>query len=1302
MFGEPRPKDLKPIGNMCGVIPNTPYINSDPRPRMPTAMGSINMRTLFDSGATHSAVNAHIGKRIIESGINLKPSGCQLTDVQGNRLTVIGSLDVPITVLNKTIVWPCLVIAQLAEDCILGSDFMHTNNISINFGACKIFFNDAHLEALSSKSITAIHRTFVPENHHVKFKCTITCPDNIILCPGSLVITNRNEIMEGVYLEEVITKVMRKNVIMVVVTNTNPYPVFIKPTHSVGTITDTSAMEILPVSEAKIATFGTPAQTGPITPPGKEKLEYLKENFNCPLDTPPEIRAQYEALILRNHDVFAQDKFDLGFSDRISHTINMKTPQPVYVKQFRIPDAYEEEIMKHVEQWLKQSVIEECSSPYNSPVFCVPKKTGGLRIVQDMRQINKASYVDKFAIKDVQECVDAVGKHNSCIFSTMDMASGFWQQNLTEDSRDFTAFTIPLLNTQFRWKRTVMGLQGAPASFSRLTALVFKGIEKAITYIDDLLTHSQTHEEQLQLLQQCFDRMREFTMKFNINKCVFGARTVTYLGFQISAEGVSPAKDKVEAVKCFRPPTTIKEVRAFVGFCNYFRRMVPNFSRLAGPLISMTKMNSGWTAGTLPPEAMKSFVDMKTALSSNPVVGYSRSGAQNILTVDASTTGLGAIFSQILNGEEKIVSFWSRTIREHESNYTPYMLEMTAVCSALEHFHEHVFGKKILIYTDHRPLIGTSTMQKKTINRLVENMNIYDIDLRYKKGGENQGADYLSRNSLLAISQEDRFAEIKHHQGRDTLTNAIMVFLKHNALPATEETQKMVLAYASRSYIKDGVLWFVPPRSNISRSVLFTPSNMVPTIIKNAHGTALSGHWSTHLTVSRISESYFWPTMAKDVTEFIKFCDACQRAQLPPKKAELIPWPATSAPNERVHVDLFGPLRGDPRFKYVAVITCVFTKWAEVIPIENKEAPTVAKAIFEEWVCRRGVMRMLVSDGGKEFANNLLGELCKLMNIDHHVVTPYSPQSNGQVERFNKDMKRYLLTMLDDTTNWVAFLKPLQFAHNTAVSKSTHFTPHYLTFLSDPRLPDTISAPNVTYSDTYSADSFRRMQYAYKLVYENNVEARQVYAAHFNKKARDRSFEVGDEVLASFPVHQNIPNKKLASIWKGPFAIVEVSENNILFIKSSPRHRAIRIHTNRVRLYNHFKDIVTEEIPATPSTPSSQSTPPTAPTQPLREEPADDLDIQHSVLSIPRRPVLQAPIVPVVIPEVPIQPILLQRQAGHWRINDPPQHPPQPQLPILGPIDRLATELFRQTRSRGPVNPVLQPPDRPLEYSQRK
>jgi hypothetical protein len=172
----------------------------------------------------------------------------------------------------------------------------------------------------------------------------------------------------------------------------------------------------------------------------------------------------------------------------------------------------------------------------------------------------------------------------------------------------------------------------------------------------------------------------------------------------------------------------MKEVRAFVGFCNYFRRMVPNFSRLAGPLIAMTKLSSGWKSGDLPPDAMQSFINMKQALSSGPVVGYLRAGGQYILTVDAATTGLGAILTQATATEEVVISYWSRTLPDHERNYTPYMLEMTAVCSALERFHENVFGRKVIVYTDHRPLLGASTIQKKTINRLVEQMNIYNID----------------------------------------------------------------------------------------------------------------------------------------------------------------------------------------------------------------------------------------------------------------------------------------------------------------------------------------------------------------------------------------------------------------------------------------------------------------------------------------------------------------------------------------------------------------------------------------------
>ena len=407
--------------------------------------------------------------------------------------------------------------------------------------------------------------------------------------------------------------------------------------------------------------------------------------------------------------------------------------------------------------------------------------------------------------------------------------------------------------------------------------------------------------------------------------------------------------------------------------------------------------------------------------------------------------------------------------------------------------------------------------------------------------------------------------------------------------------------------------------------------------------------------------------MSRDVTKFISRCGPCQRARRPPPNASLTPWQPTTKPNERVHIDLFGALKGDPNFKYVAVITCAFTKWTEVIPITDKEAPTVAKAVLEEWICRRGVMQQLVSDGGKEFANHILDELCKLMNIKKHVVTPYHPMANGQVERFNRDMKKYLLTMLEDTSDWVQYLKPLQFAHNTSVSKSTKYTPHFLTFLDDPRLPDTLETPNITYSSTYSADAFRRMQYAYKLVYKNNAEARLAYTTHFNAKAKARHFEVGDEILISFPVNAKTVNKKLATIWKGPFSVIKVADKNILYAKASPHSKTIHVHTNRVRFFQHFNDLIT-----TPAQDQVHNEPTLEQVKNVNKNDDDDDDEDGEDVN-----------------------------EDEDIVNEDGQNPipvaPDAQA-VIPARDQLAAELFgRFTRARGPVADETLP-KRALEY----
>ena len=1238
--------------------------STDPRPISEIHLFSKPCTALFDSGATHSAISADTAEMLKPLGGRSFTSTFRITDVQGNDLKVTGEMSIPVQINNCVRNWKFLIINNLSNKVILGADFMKANNLTLNMTTREIVFADNVGKPWTKKAIHPACKTFIAENTHAKFRCTIDVPKNISLQPGSLVITKRSEIKPGVFVEESITKVLRNNRIFIVATNTNPYPIFLKPSDEAGEVTDTPTLQIIPVDEAHISAFGNENMTGAIPAATSEKLAFIRNNIQCPSDMAAEVKEEYMKLVIQNHDVFASGKFDLGFTDAISHKINMKTKQPVYTKQFRIPDMHQNEILEHITEWLKQSVIEECQSPYNSPVFCVPKKGGGLRIVQDLREINRAAYDDKFAIKDVQECVDVIGSANSRIFSTMDMASGFWQQNLDEASRDFTAFTIPLLNTQFRWNRNVMGLHGASSSFSRLTALIFRDVKKAITYIDDVLTHSETHVEQRRILQECFDRMRQFNMKFNLTKCVFGATDVTYLGYKISSQGVSPANDKVQAIKAFQAPTTMKEVRAFIGFCNYFRRMIPNFSRMAQPLIAMTRKDADWKSGELPTDAENSFNQLKKALSEQPVIGFSKSDGQYVLTVDAATSGLGAILSQISDQKETIISYWSRTLRDHEKNYTPYMLEMTAVCSALEHFHENVTGKKIIVFTDHKPLLGTSTIQKKTINRLVETMNVYNIDLRYKKGADNQGADYLSRhahNEMLEISHQDKRNEIRIHQKNDAITNGIRRFLEQNHLPPDEKLMKQVLGYASRSFMKDGILWYVHPKSNASQAVLFTPRSMINDIMSAAHGTPLSGHWALERSTQRIGSAYFWPTMCKDIDIFINNCNKCQRAQRPPKNAELVPWPQASKPNERIHIDLYGALRGDPTYKYVAVITCAFTKWTEVIPLTDKEAPTVAKAVFEEWICRRGVMNRLISDGGKEFANQILDELCKLMKIDKHVVTAYHPMANGQVERFNRDMRKYLMTMLDDTSDWVSYLKPLQFAHNTAMNKSTKFTPHFLTFLDDPRLPDSLATPNVTYSSSYSADAFRRMQYAYQLVYKNNEEARNAYTAHFNKKARSRKFDIGDEVLVSFPIHPKAVNRKLTSIWRGPFVIVNISNNIIVDLKATPRSKIIRIHVNRIRLFRHLDDLITTEHPRQNVTSHNE---------PINEDNDDDDDDGENIFVNDTDDVQNEE---NIIPAVPIP-------------------------------DQLAAELFgRITRSRGRVQD-LDLPNRPTEYKkyQRK
>jgi hypothetical protein len=292
-------------------------------------------------------------------------------------------------------------------------------------------------------------------------------------------------------------------------------------------------------------------------------------------------------------------------------------------------------------------------------VFCVVKKQlpnaapgdpVPLPVVLYFRAINLKSLPDSYCVKEVRECLDEVGKARLAIFLTFDLISGFWQQSFQEKSRQYTAFSVPGKGARYQWWVTPMGLQGWPASFVRLMYFVMMGVKGIIMYIDDILVHYRDHEQHLKSIEEVLWRLQKYGLKLNVDKTIIGARTVQYLGYTLSGQGVTLSKDKLVAIKNFPMPTLPKTVREFFGLANYFRSLIPRFSQTAEPLNKMTRASTVWRTGAPPPpEAQVAFNKLKEALMLAPIVVNPNREGRFILKTDASmgtesaAGGMGAV-----------------------------------------------------------------------------------------------------------------------------------------------------------------------------------------------------------------------------------------------------------------------------------------------------------------------------------------------------------------------------------------------------------------------------------------------------------------------------------------------------------------------------------------------------------------------------------------------------------------------------------------------------------------------------------
>ena len=397
---------------------------------------------------------------------------------------------------------------------------------------------------------------------------------------------------------------------------------------------------------------------------------------------------------------------------------------------------------------LRLGAIRKSCSPWASAIVLVRKKSGKLRFCIDLRKLNNRTLQDSYALPRIEQTLESLA--DSQIYSTLDLASGYWQVEMAEECKPYTAFTCGPLGF-YECETMPFGATNAPATFQRLMedCLGDLNMNWCIVYLDDVIVYSKTPEEHLERLEAVFQKLSNVGLKLKPSKCSFFKNEITYLGHLITADGIATDPKNIEAVLKWSQPETVSDVRSFLGFVGYYRRFIKGFSSLSRPLYNLTKGSESkskrvakHTYVSWGEKEQEAFLAMKEACTTVPVLGYPDYSLPFILHTDSSTDGLGAVLYQQQGPNKKddmrVIAYASRSLSPSEANYAPHKLEFLALKWAItDKFKEYLYGEnKFEVYTDNNPLtyILTSAKLDACGQRWVAALANFNFTLHYKPG----------------------------------------------------------------------------------------------------------------------------------------------------------------------------------------------------------------------------------------------------------------------------------------------------------------------------------------------------------------------------------------------------------------------------------------------------------------------------------------------------------------------------------------------------------------------------------------
>lgn len=807
----------------------------------------------------------------------------------------------------------------------------------------------------------------------------------------------------------------------------------------------------------------------------------------------------------------------------IEHHIALKEgSDPVNVRPYRYAHFQKEEIERQVQAMLDAGLIRPSSSPFSSPVLLVKKKDGSWRFCTDYRALNAATVKDRFPIPTVEDMLDEL--HGAVIFTKLDLTAGYHQVRVHEPDISKTAFRTH--NGHYEYLVMPFGLCNAPSTFQALMNSIFRGLLRkfVLVFFDDILVYSRSEAEHLRHVQTVLEILHNNRLFVKRKKCDFGKREVEYLGHIISAAGVQVDQNKIRAMVEWPAPTTITELRGFLGLTGYYRKFVQNYGLHARPLTNLLKKGKfEWSA-----VAEAAFVSLKTAMTTTPTLALPDFTMPFIIQTDASGDGIGAVLTQ--NGRP--IAFLSRSLGVAKQNWSTYAREMLAIVVAVRTWRPYLLGRRFTIQTDQKSLrflleqrILTPEQQK-----WVGKLDGYDYEITYKPGATNKVADALSRRSqspcLNTICSQQAVLWEKLRQLQDVEPYLVRV-------------GKLAAAAPGQPYaIRNGLVCFknrvvIPPHSPLMQSLLC-----------EYHDTPVGGHSGVLRTFKRLAQAFYWPAMHKTVREYVAACDTCQRA----KSASLSPaglLQPLSIPHrvwEDLSMDFIDGLPCSDKHTTIMVVVDRLTKAAHLVPLSHPYTAKSVAAKFVEFVVKlHGIPKTIVSDRDPVFVSAFWKDLWRLSGTKLCMTSAYHPQSDGQTEVVNRCIEQFLRCFVHNRPHqWCSMLPWAEFWYNTTFHSSIGMTPFKAMYGREPPLLagyESGSTPiqeldaQLVERDALLGDLKKHLEAA-----ANRMK--QVADA----KRRDVTFAVGDWVFLRLqPYRQHSifrrTSQKLSTRYYGPFQI---------------------------------------------------------------------------------------------------------------------------------------------------------------------